>query len=196
MKRILFAVSFLFALNANAAQNDWQAKLENYKTEIQTISAGQLRWHYAYYVGAAFGTCALSTVVTGATFVADTVPVTNILAEVIANNTNVDYKTYENLVSWETLANTGRGAVGGAAVGVVESLQFVTLWLAGNEAQSFEQLKKAYASTVATAEAVFAEQGKCMMSISKVLLVRAELAKRNNSVEIAPTPEVKMPSMP
>ena len=63
-------------------------------------------------------------------------------------------------------------------VGVAETLEFVTLWLGGNEKLAYQQLAKVYASTSATAEALFADQGQCMMSLSKLLLVRTEMAKR------------------
>jgi len=180
MKRLVLIATLLMATAAQAEQRPaWQQNLEQYKVSLEQVSPAGLQMRQGFYIGAAMTTCALSVVVTGATFVSDTVPVTNILGEGLANIANPDYETYEKILSWETLANTGRGMAGGGVVAVAESLEFVVLWLGGNEAQSYEGLKKTYASTVATAEAMFAEQSKCMMSISKVLLTRAEIQKRS-----------------
>ena len=68
------------------------------------------------------------------------------------------------------------------SVAVIESLEFIGLWLGGNEAQAFEMVKKTYASTIATANALFADQGQCMMNISKVMITRAELKRRQENL--------------
>ena len=86
-----------------------------------------------------------------AAFAADTAPVTNGIAEIIAGTANPDYQSYETLLSWETLASTGRGLAGGGVIAVVESLEFVVLWLGGHEEKSYAALAKTYASTIATA---------------------------------------------
>lgn len=180
MKKLVLIMSLLLGSAAQADQvPEWQQKLEQYKVSLAEASGAGLQLRQGFYIGAAVTTCALSTVVTGATFVADTVPLTGVLGEGLANVVAPDYQTYEKILEWENLANIGRGVIGGGPVAVVESLEFVALWLGGNEAQAFEGLKKTYASTVATANALFAEQGQCMMNISKVLLTRAEIQRRS-----------------
>ncbi len=179
MKRIVLLLSLTLSAAAHADQAPaWQQKLEAYKVSLDQSTNAGLQVRQGYYIGAAVTTCALSTVVTGATFVADTVPLTSILGEGLANVANPDYMTYKQIMEWETLAGMGRGTVGGAGVAVIESLEFVVLWLAGNETQAFEGLKKNYASSFATMESLFAQQGQCMMNISKVLITRAEIARR------------------
>ncbi len=178
MKKFLIIASMVFASGAQAAQVDWKTQLEDYKTHIQTLNNGQLVLRTAFYSGMSIATCTLAAGMTAAAFVSDTAPITNVLAEVIANNANPDYQTFEKIWSVETLANTARGTVGGGVVGVAEALEFVNLWLGGNTDLAFGQLKKAYASTYATAEALFADQGQCLMSYSKVLLTRIEMQKR------------------
>ena len=179
MKKLVLIMSLLFCGAAQANQvPDWKAKLEAYKAGLATATQTGLRVRYGFYAGAAVTTCALSTVVTAATFVADTVPVTNLASEALANISSPDYQTYQNILEWENLGNIGRGALGGGPVAVIESLEFVVLWLGGHEAQSFQALKKTYASTFATANALFAEQGQCLMNISKVAITRAELQRR------------------
>ncbi len=183
MKKLVLILSLVFCGAAQADQvPDWKQKLETYKAGLSTASGGGLQLRYGFYAGAAVTTCALSTVVTAATFVADTVPVTNIASETLANISNPDYKTYQNILEWENLGNIGRGALGGGPVAVIESLEFVFLWLGGNEAQSFQALKKTYASTFATANALFAEQGQCLMNIAKVAITRAEIQRRSQDL--------------
>src|SRR5690606_2818219 len=121
-----------------------------------------------------------SVAITAATFIADTMPIANGVSEVVGNTVDEKYQTqtYESMFSWEALAQYGRGALGGGVIAVVETLEFVTLWLAGNEEASYAAVKKMYASSISTADALFAREGKCLMQISKVALTRKELQKR------------------
>lgn len=179
MKKLVLILSLIASGAAQADQIPaWQQKLETYRAGLEQATPAGLQVRRGFYIGAALTTCALSTVVTGATFVADTVPVTNLLAEPVANIVTPDYQTYQNILEWENLANIGRGTIGGAPVAVIESLEFVVLWLGGNQALAFEGLKKTYASTITTANTLFADQGQCMMNISKVLLTHAEIKRR------------------
>lgn len=183
MKKLILIVSLIFAGAVHADQVPaWQQKLEAYKASLADSTNAGLRVRYGFYAGMALTTCALSTAVTAATFVTDTVPLTNVASEALANVINPDYQTYQNILEWENLGAIGRGAVGGGPVAVIESLEFVGLWLGGNEAQAFEMVKKTYASTIATANALFADQGQCMMNISKVLITRAELKRRQENL--------------
>jgi hypothetical protein len=192
MKKFLLIASLIFASGANAAQTDWKSELEQYKQHIETLNNGELWVRTAFYSGLSITTCTLAAGVTAATFVSDTIPLTNALSEIIANNANPDYQTYEKIMSVETLANAGRGAAGGAVIGVFETLEFINLWLGGNEELAFNQLKKNYASTIATANALFADQGKCLMSYSKVLLTRVEMRKIG-MIPDQPTQQIPVP---
>ena len=178
MKRILIATALAFASVSHAENGDWARKLQDYKGQVQRSSNVRLLVHNAFYTAGAVASCSMSAAVVGAAFVSDTAPGTNLLAETIANAAVPDYKTYEAMLSWETLAQMGRGMIGGGPIAMVESLQFVVLWLGGKESQSFEQVKQVYASTVRTAETVLGRDGQCFLNLSRVLLARREMQAR------------------
>lgn len=186
MKRLLLIASVLFASGAQAAQVDWKTQLEDYKQHISTLNNNQLVLRTAYYSVMAAGTCAASAAMTASAFIADSAPITGVVAEIIANNADPSYQTWDKILTVETLANTTRGALGGGVVGVAEALEFVNLWLGGNTDQAFGQLKKAYSSSFATMDALFADKGQCLMNFSKVLLTRREMQKRGEGSVPAP----------
>jgi hypothetical protein len=181
MKKLILALVMSASTGAFAQQVDWKSQLESYKGKLASVSDAGLMGRWAYQAGKVMTTCSASAAVTAATFIADTAPLTAPLAELITKSSNPDYQVYETLLSWESLSATGRGVAGGGVVAIAESLQFVTLWLAGNEAQSYQAIAKIYQSTFATAEAVFAKQGQCMMSIARVSLIRLEMNRRSGA---------------
>lgn len=170
------------SLSAHAAKGDWTAKLEKYRQDVQTFSAIELYVSQAGNVSKTFLGCTGSVVASAAAFCADTIPLLNPVAETIGNLADQDYQTYGSLLDWENLANAGRGSVGGAAVASVEALEFVLLWLAGNEEQSFEALKKVYASTFATVDAMFSNDSACYVNLGRIQIVRAEWQRRSGKM--------------
>ena len=180
MKKLVLLLSV--ALTCGVAQAaeapKWTVELENYKNGLASATDFGLKVRQEWFIGKTLATCALSAVVTGATFITDTVPVTNFLGEGVANVANPNYQTFPNWIEWQSLASLGRGTVGGGSIAVVESLEFVVLWLGGNESQAYTQLKKTYASTVATVEALFAKESQCMMSMAKIYITVAEMQRR------------------
>ncbi len=165
---------------AQAAPRDWQAELETYKATIAEKSNANLIWRHAGNTTAALGACGTAAAIAGASFVAETFPVANGLSEVVANASDENYETatYNSLLSWEAFMQLARGTAGGGLVAVKDSLKFVILFLSGDTSRSFEGVKKVYASSLATTNKMFAEQGLCMMSLSKVVLLNVELEKR------------------
>jgi len=195
MKKFLLLASLVFATGAQAATVDWKIQLEDYKQYLQTLDNKQLVVRTAFYSVKAIATCGASAAMTAAAFVADTAPITGVVSEIIANNANPEYQTWEKILSVDSLASAARTTAGGGVVGVAEALEFVNLWLGGNEDLAFGQLKKTYASTFATAEALFADQSQCLMSYSKVLLTRVEMQKRGMMPKPyqAPTQQQQLP---
>lgn len=177
----LFAIFALVlgASAAHAAPYDWRAELEEYKLTLEVEPYPGLWTRHLYHVSMAGLTCSASAAMTGASFIAETFPVGNVLSEVLANFTDPSYQTYEALVSWDTLLHSGRGALGGGVVGMAETLEFLTLWLGGNTDEAFSNTKENYKSTLAIAETVFASQGQCMMQMAKEMLVMAEMSRRD-----------------
>lgn len=174
-------VSFL-GLAAQAGPINWESDLENYKGQIEKMSTARVWAHHVGYIAMATGTCAVSVTAVASSFLAETLPMTGAGSEGIANLVSPEYKSYEQLLSWDNLAASGRTATGGAAVATAEFMKFASLWLGGNhEDFDWEQTKKTYQSSMATFNALFADHGQCMMSISKVIATRAEILKRNQA---------------
>ncbi len=188
MKKLALIVTLVFGSLVHAAEApDWQKKLEAYRADMANYNNYGLYLHYGFNAGKAIATCTLSAAVVGATFASDTLPVTNILSETLANITNPDYQTYQNILAWENLPSLGRGAVGGGAVALAETVEFLGLWLGGNEAQAWDAVRKTYESSIQTYNAVFAEQGQCLMSIAKVIAIQAEIKRRADQAKL-PSP--------
>src|SRR5688500_5852796 len=145
MKKLVLIVSLMLSTAAQADQVPaWQLMLEQYKVSLDQSTNAGLRVRYGFYSGMALGTWTLNVAVVDATFVTHTLAVTNILGETVANISSPHYQTYQNILEWENLGSIGRGAIGGAPVALLESLQFIGLWLGGNEALAWEQVAKTY----------------------------------------------------
>ncbi|MGZ3652486.1 MAG: hypothetical protein ACXVB9_13605 [Bdellovibrionota bacterium] len=174
--------------HAHVEAHPWQAELESYKASLPAKSNKQLILLHAGNSAMAIGSCSASAAITGASFVAESLPVVNGLSEILANEVDPDYKTveYKSIFSWEALTELGRGTVGGGVIALKDALKFISLWLSGEQDLSFEAAKKIYASSFANAEALFANQGKCMMSISKIIILRTELEKRGVMAPVDP----------
>lgn len=190
MKRLLLVLSSIFAVSAHAATEDWTTQLENYRQQVQTYTKGQLYGDQVLNMAGAVTGCMGSVAFTAVAFVSDTLPVSAPVSEYIATRTNENYQSYQTFLSWETLANTGRGTVGGAAMGTYEAMEFVLYWLSGDSEKSFAQLKQIYASTFATAEALFSKESACLMNTARVGIIKAEWRRRAG---LAP---VEMPYTP
>lgn len=107
MKKLILIVSLMLGSAVHADQVPaWQQKLEAYRASLADSTNAGLRVRYGFYAGMALTTCALSTAVTAATFVADTVPVANVVSESLANVTAPDYQTYQNILEWKTSATS------------------------------------------------------------------------------------------
>ncbi len=184
MRNLFVIIAALFAVNAQAETVDWMTQLENYRVEVKAYSAQDLFWgQFGNYTKAGLG-CTGAGASTVIAFVTDTIPLTNPVAEWVGNKANARYETYQAFWRWETLANVGRGATGGALMAGYEGFEWIVLWLKGDTTQAFSELAKVYASTFATAEAMFAKEGACLMNVARVAVVRAEYRRREG---LAPT---------
>lgn len=204
MKKFIFiALTMALSLPAfsqnstpvQSSKDDWKVELAQFQDGLKGYSNNHVRFLLGWYGGKMVATCVASAAVTGAVFVADTLPLTNILSEGVGNLSAPDYQTYESLLSLETLAAAGRGTLGGGVIALGESLEFVVLWLGGNEEQSWEALAKVYASTAKTADALFAKKSQCVMSMAKAGLAARELGKRTQATG-GSTPSPVLPVNP
>jgi hypothetical protein len=178
MKGLILLVAGLLSSVAFAGQRDWQAELAQYQESLKTTPTWQLYVLNPYWVGSAFTSCGASPFIIAAAFAADTFPGLNPAAEYIAHATDPDYKSYQDLMTWETAASLVRGAMGGGSVALTDTLKFVLQYFAGNPEPGYQDFQKVYASTFATAQALFGSQGECMMSLSKVILIEKEASTR------------------
>lgn len=173
----------LFSFSVQAEEK-WETELETYGQQIQDYGNLRLYANTLGYSSLLVGTCSASALIVAATAIADTYPILNIVSESVANLTNDEYETLdaEAFLSLETLADTGRGAVGGGVVALAESFEYVFLWLSGREDQSYSGLKEVYKSTVMVSESLFSQQGKCLMSFTKLLITLNEMTYRQESL--------------
>lgn len=182
-KVLLMALALGFSVAAHA---DWQKDLQDYRTDIATRSSADL---VAYYLGnltKSVGVCTFSAAgQTTAAAIFDTLPSTNFIAELLANETNPDYQTLNsegliaNITDWHNYYNAVRSSLGGANIAILEFAHYFERWLSGTqETVTFENLKENYASTYATAEALFAPQGQCNMTYAKELILVTEMKHR------------------
>ncbi|MCB0356996.1 MAG: hypothetical protein KDD40_08320 [Bdellovibrionales bacterium] len=181
MKKALYAflLTGLFSFSTQAAQG-WERELENYGNAVQDYSQVHLLLNVAGYSTMMVGTCGVSALAVAASAIADTYPATNFIAEGLANLSHSGYETLdaEAFFSLRTLANTGRGTLGGAAVATLESFEFIVLWLAGREAEGFQATQTVYESTLRTAQALYSPEGKCLQSFAKLYITIGELEYR------------------
>lgn len=183
LKSVLFVLMAAASVSATVEAKElapWQLELQNYQSQLPHMSKLGLTVRVGFYSGTALASCSTDALVAGASFVSDTLPAFNLLSEGVANLVDPNYSSidFESILSLRAAADISRGTLGGALVAVYESLEFVLLWLAGEEERSFEAVKKLYSSSIATTEALFARKAKCMMSFSKIALTGAELEKR------------------
>ncbi|MCB0391601.1 MAG: hypothetical protein KDD58_09925 [Bdellovibrionales bacterium] len=182
MRKIIFStiLSFTFFNSAyakDASMEKWAQDLEEYSQQIQDYSTERLMLNAFGYSTMMAGTCAASSMIVAATAVTDTFPVTNVISEGLANLSAAEYQTLdaEAFLSLQTLANTGRGTLGGAGVATIESFEFIFLWLSGRESEGFQATQKVYESTYQAFESLFSQQGKCFQSFAKLYLTLDEL---------------------
>ena len=173
MRKLILALAMLTGLQVHAAKIDAATELANYRAEIAGSNYIQLIGYQGVNISKMSATCALSMSLTGAAFISDTIPLTNPVAEWLGNKTNRSYKTYDILLSWETLADAGRGAAGGGLVAGYEFFDYLVKFAAG-EQMDWANLKKVYASSFAVAESVFSEDSRCIVNLAKIAAVRME----------------------
>lgn len=180
-KAILFALALGFSVGAKA---DWKQELEDYKQWSTTATDGQLLDWYVFNYGKMYVTCGASYAMTFATAFSDTMPVSNLFAEALANNANPEYNTVETsglldtLMAWENWAQAARGTAGGGVTAAMETFAFLNQYLSGNTEAAYHNLKENYKSTLATYEALFAEKGQCARSSSKIAIIYSEMMSR------------------
>lgn len=189
MTRLLIAALMAVGMmgTAGAAEQEaWQIELQEYEAKVQDYSNFGLTMRMGWYSSTLLASCSADVVVVAGSFVADTLPVFNFLSEGAANLVDEEYKTidFDSIISLKAAGELGRGTLGGGLAATLETFEFVFLWLAGEEDRSFEAVKKLYKSSFATANALFAEKGKCMMSFSKLLITGAELDTRQTPEEM------------
>lgn len=185
MRNLILVLAVLFGSAAGARQVETTAELENYRQYLKTVTGPGLYFCYADNIARVGGTCSLSLALTGAAFFSDTVPLINPVAEWIGNKANKNYSTYDTILSWETLANTGRGALGGGVIAGYEVFDFLVKYAAG-EKMEWEQLKKVYASSFAVKDAVFSDDSRCLVSLEKLAMVRVEWRIRSGVKPFTP----------
>ncbi len=195
MRKLILAVAVLFGTAAQANTVDAAAaELQAYRTEIKAVPAF---WLLTTWSGDAItrsvGTCASAVVISAAAVTADTVPMTNPVAEWLASKTTASYPGIDNLLAWETWANLSvPGTAGGATVLAYEAVENWIKLTAGRKDINWEKFAQVYASTVAVTSSVYGDQSRCLINLAKVGLIRREVFARVRGEVHAPmTPMVQ-----
>ena len=192
MRTLIFALLFTFTVGAQAetSEDKWANEIAAFELGLEDRSQLNLYFSIVGYGAKTVVGCSAGSALAVATVVADTFPVTGFSSEIVANLADPDYQTVEDFWSWQTLLDSGRGTSGGAAVATVEAVEFMFLWLFGDEERSFQATKKVYESSYITFKEVFAEDAACLGNAAKTALLYAEFQKRwednKNYVEQAP----------
>lgn len=184
MKKMLVVLALLGASISSFAKtqkNDlkWVNELKLYNYELQSASRERLTWNLAVESVKMAATCGSDVMLIGASFLADTFPVVGAVSEAIANILDGKYETadYDSLVSWAAAKQGVRGTAGGGMTAVVESLEYVMLYLTGDTSQAYEATSKVYESSLATLNKLLSNNAPCMMSLNKMSLVLNQLEK-------------------
>lgn len=190
MKKIILAIALA---SSSAFAADWKNELNQYAADTQNYSYTRLYADATVLTGLIPIICGPAAGITAAAAITDSLPAGNILAEILANMANTEYQTYQSFWAWDSWVNAGRGAVGGAGIFAAETIEAVTLWLAGQEDQAYQGTLKNYESTVKTAEALFSENSRCYLVLAKLAVLKNEESRRNNLPEVKPDASEELP---
>ena len=132
MKHFIIVLSLLtMGFNAQADEEKWKLEFAQYKKELKDRSAASITGGILGNSTAALAACSAAVVVATASVLADTIPLTGIASEAIANFADPDYETIDadDLLSWETFVDAGRQLEGGLLIGA----EYPAWWLFGDE---------------------------------------------------------------
>ncbi|MCC7403331.1 MAG: hypothetical protein IT288_02950 [Bdellovibrionales bacterium] len=183
-KAFIASLIVLGGLSAQAQDlQPWEAELQAYEAKVPQMSSARLALAMTGQTTKLIAACSADAVVVMASFVMDTLPVANLVSEGITNLVDKNYETldFESWLSFAAAGQLGRGVAGGGVAAILESAEFLFLWLAGEEERSYEAVKKMYASSFATVNALFAQKGACMMSFAKLVILGNELEERRQN---------------
>ncbi len=152
----------------------WQQDVAAYKAEMSQLPTATLWVRHAAHWASAVATCPMAVVMLGAVIAKDTVPVVNGLIAMGAQARSGESEFWSDA----QLMEYGRGLLGGGAVAVLETLEFVYLWLAGLEEEAYQALTKQYEDSFRAGADLFSTNGQCVRHLSWVTLLMQEIESR------------------
>lgn len=176
---------FGFVSISNAQELEaWEVELATWTKDAPEMNSGLLTLYWAQHLTSAVVICGVSEATVIAAVAADTVPVGNLLSEILANTVDEDYQSLSNNTP---MGDAAQGALGGAGALVIDTVQYLFLALSGDTDQAWNDVSGAYESSRAVAEKMRQDSALCTRASRVELLIRKELFGRlwgQESVEL------------
>lgn len=175
--------SFISISNAQELEA-WEAEVAYWTKEAPQMNSGLLSLHWAQHLTATVVLCGVSETTVIAAVAADTLPVGNLLAEILANTVDEDYQSLSNN---RQVGDAAQGALGGVGALVIDTVQYLFLALSGDTDQAWNDVSGAYESSRVVAEKMRQDEALCPRASRIEILIRKELFGRlwgQDSVEM------------
>jgi hypothetical protein len=176
---------------ANPTADSWKIEKQRWEQSVPNMSQLELVVKWTQNFTGTLVACGASSAVAGSALVADTVPVGNILTEILANFADEDYVS---LSSEGYIGDSLSGIFAGGGALVRDGVQFVLLAMTGDTDQAWKNVKKSYQSSIVISEKLFQDYSLCNRLATVELILRKEIISRargdNGTVETEPQPLV------
>ncbi len=181
---ISLAMFSFVSISKAQEQEAWEVELANWTKEAPQMNSGLLTLYWAQHLTSAVVICGVSEATVIAAVAADTLPVGNLLSEILANTVDEDYQSLSND---RKVGDAAQGAFGGAGAIVIDTVQYLFLALTGDTDQAWNDVDGAYESSRAVAQKMRQDSALCTRASRVELLIRKELFGRlwgQDSVEM------------
>lgn len=173
---VLFFALFGFSMNASAQEVPaWQTELNEWTAAAEQMNTPLLTLNWSQQFTAAVVICGVSETTIAASVAADTLPVANLLSEIIANTVDEDYQSLSND---RQLADAAEGLFAGAGALARDTVQYVFLTFTGETDKAWSHVKKSYESSVVIAQKMRQDAALCPRVSRIELMLRKELFGR------------------
>lgn len=156
----------------------WVLEDRAYEELVKTLPEANLVRSWTKQMALGVLACGFDATIIAATVSADTLPVLNGLAEAMAHAADENYVSIESDdflgKTWEVF----KGAFGGIPALTKDSLEFVILYMSGEEERAWQSVAKAYESTITVTNSLMADKAVCPQLNRKEVIARTELYKR------------------
>jgi|GEM_PF-2656385 hypothetical protein len=174
---------------ANPTADAWKIEKQQWEEAVPKMSQLELVVKWTQNFTATVVACSASSAVAGTALVADTVPVGNILTEILANFADEDY---QSLSSSGYIGDSLEGLFAGGGALVRDSVQFVLLAMSGDTDQAWSHVKKSYESSVVLSNKLFQDYSLCNRLATVELILRKEIISRARGDQAVSEPQPQL----